>query len=58
MIGAGVGTLQHDVGASLMAVALGWGRGSVCGGVAGFPLFLVFCVPPIHSLEKIGGVTS
>ena len=38
VIGAGVGTLQSDVGASLMAAALGWGRASVCGGVVGFLL--------------------
>ena len=38
VIGAGVGTLQRDVGASLMAAALGWGRVSVCGGVVGFLL--------------------
>ena len=68
VIGAGVGTLQCDVGASLMATASGWGRGSVCGGVVGFPLFLVVRVPitslahpstpPIHSLEQVGGVAS
>ena len=58
MIGAGVGTLQCDVGASPIHGCMGKGD----------PLFLVVCAPitslthpstpPIQSLEQVGGVAS